>query len=124
MNTSAKGWRKERECRRILEAQGYKCVFKSIRWRWGTLDFAGLFDSVFVRKIVEIEEPKLEWLFISNKYDSSYSKAHYDLIQSFIGEFGIEEGVYQIWVWHKPKWVGRGAQRHWQEAKWEIIPVR
>ena len=25
--------------------------------------------------------------------------------------------------WHKPKWVGRGLKRHWQEAKWQIIPV-
>src|SRR3990167_9312867 len=123
VNKSAKGWRKERECRKILEAQGYKIVFKSIRWRWGTLDFAGLFDTVAVRKIEQNQEPKVEWLFVSNKHATNYRKGYYTLIQAFLGDFGIEEGIYQVWVWHKPKWVGRGVKRHWQEAKWEIIQV-
>ena len=123
VNTAKKGWRKERECRKILEEQGYKIVFKSIRWRWGTLDLAGLFDTLAVRKIVKNHEPKLEWLFISNKHSTNYRKAHYTLIQAFIGEFGIEEGVYEVWVWNKPKWVGRGLNRHWQNARWEVISV-
>ena len=127
VNTVAKGWRKERECRKILEAQGYKIVFKSIRWRWGVLDFANLFDTIAVRKN---QEHKVEWLFVSNKHSTNYRKAHYALIQAFIGDFGIEEGVYQVWVWHKPKWAGRsssskdkGHKRHWKEEKWEVIPV-
>ena len=123
MNTSKKGWRKERECRKILEEQGYKIIFKSIRWRWGTLDLAGLFDTVAVRKIVANGEPKLEWLFVSNKHVSNYRKAHYEVIKAFREAFGVTEGVYVIWVWHKPKWAGRGLQRHWENAKWEIVPV-
>ena len=124
MNTSKKGWHKERECRVILESQEYKIIFKSIRWRWGTLDLAGLFDTVAVRNIVKEQEPMTEWLFVSNKHASNYRKAHYAAIQAFIREFGIEEGLYQVWVWCKPRWAGRGDKKQWQNAKWEIIEVR
>lgn len=123
INTSAKGWKKERECRKLLEEQGWKIVFKSIRWRWGTLDFAGLFDTVAVRLNVINQEPVKEWLFVSNKYDTSNSKAHQTAIKSFKDTFGIEEGVYQVWVWNKPKWIGRGSKRQWQRAKWKIITI-
>ena len=123
VNKSAKGWRKERECRKILEAQGYKVVFKSIRWKWGTLDFAGLFDTVAVRKIEQNQEPKLEWLFVSNKHATNYRKGHYTAIQAFLGEFGIEEGVYQVWVWEKAHWKGKKLNRIWCESQWKIINV-
>src|SRR3990167_2825178 len=123
VNTSVKGWAKERECRKILEVQGYKIVFKSIRWRWGTLDFAGLFDTVAVRKIVQNQEPKLEWLFVSNKHATNYRKAHCTAIQGFKEDFGFEEALFAVYIWHKPKWVGRGKNKHWQQAKWDIIGV-
>ena len=124
MNTVLKGWKKERECRVLLEKQGYKIIFKSIRWKWGTLDLAGLFDTLAVRKVIKNQEPVVEWLFVSNKYDTSYSKAHYTAIQAFIRDFGIEEGLYHIYVWHKPKWAGRGAKKHWQKSQWKIIEVK
>jgi|SRR3990167_6116753 len=123
VNTVAKGWRKERECRKILEAQGYKVVFKSIRWKWGTLDFAGLFDSVFVKSEIINAGHKVTWLYVSNKHYNGYHNAHQAQIKAFKEEFGHEEAIYQVWLWHKPKWVGMGVKRHWQEAKWQIIPI-
>lgn len=124
VNTSAKGWKKEKECRTKLESEGYKCVFKSIRWKWGTLDFAGLFDSVFVKSIIEAGEHKVSWLYVSNKhYTSGYYKPHQALIKAFAEEFGHEEALYQLWLWHKPKWVGRGKDKHWEVARWQVIGI-
>ena len=123
VNKSAKGWRKELECRKLLEAQGYKCVFKSIRWKWGTLDFAGLFDSVFVKSEIANAEHKVTWLYVSNKHYNGYHNAHQAQIKAFKEEFGHEEAIYQVWLWHKPKWAGRGSKKHWEKAKWQIIGV-
>lgn len=123
VNLSKKGWKKERECRKLLQKQGWQVVFKSIRWKYGTLDFAGLFDTVAVRKAISQAEPKLEWLFVSNKHDTSYRKAHLTQIQAFKEAFGIEEGLWQVWIWIKPKWTGRGSKKQWQQAKWQIIEV-
>ena len=123
MNKSAKGWRKERQCRVLLENQGWKCVFKSIRWKWGTLDYAGLFDSVFVKTSIKWDEPQRERLHVSNKHYNGYHKAHQTAIKAFKEDFGLEGDIFQLWIWHKPKWVGRGFKRHWQEAKWQIITI-
>ena len=117
VNTSVKGWKKERECRRILEEQGWVSVFKSIRWRYGTLDFAKLFDSVLVHP------DSKEWLFISNKYDTSYSAKHKQDILDFKDKYSAPRQRYECWVWHRPKYVGRGKDKHFQQAKWEIISV-
>lgn len=123
MNTSKKGWRKERECRRLLEAEGWLIVFKSIRWKWGTLDFAKLFDTVAVRNTITLQEPKLEWLFISNKHFNGRYLPHQEEIKNFKEAYGTEDMVFQLWLWHKPKWVGRGKDKHWQNSKWEIISL-
>ena len=123
MNTSKKGYNKELECRKILEKQGYKIVFKSIRWRWGTLDYAGLFDSIFVRNGVENQEPVKQRLHVSNKHlgDFNYYLPHQATIRAFKEDFGLEGDLFQLWIWNKPRWVGRGVKKHWQKAQWQII---
>ena len=123
VNTNTKGWRKERECRKLLEAQGWKTIFKSIRWRYGTLDMAGLFDSVFVKSEIVNAEHKVTWLFVSNKHFNGYHIKHQALIKAFAEEFGFEEAEYNLWIWHKPKWAGRGVKKHWEEARWQIIKI-
>ena len=123
MNKSRKGYIKELECRKILEAEGWLILFKSVRTRWFTVDFAHLFDTVAVRNTITNQEPVLEWLFVSNKHKSSYSKAHYTAIQAFKEAYGIAEGLYEVWVWNPPKWTGRGANKVWNNAKWEVIKV-
>lgn len=123
INKSAKGWRKEKSCRVLLEKKGWKCVFKSIRWKWGTLDYAGLFDSVFVRNGVENQEPVRQRLHVSNKHfgDYNYYLPHQTAIKAFKEDFGLEGDIFQLWIWHKPHWVGRGAKKHWEKAKWQVI---
>ena len=48
---------------------------------------------------------------------------HQAQIKAFKDEFGHEEAIYQVWLWHKPKWVGRGSKKEWQKAKWQVIEV-
>jgi len=123
VNTNVKGWKKERECRKLLEAQGYKVVFKSIRWRYGTLDFAGLFDSVFVKSIIAEGEHKVTWLFVSNKHFNGYHIKHQALIKAFAEEFGFEEALYEVWIWISPRWKGRGKNKQWNNAEWKILRI-
>jgi len=123
VNTSKKGYRKELFCRKQLEKEGWNVLFKSIRTRFGTLDFAGLFDSVFVKSEIVNAEHKVTWLYVSNKHYNGYHNAHQAQIKAFKDEFGHEEAQYALWLWHKPKWVGRGSKRVWQKAKWEVIPI-
>ena len=122
VNTSAKGWRKERECRKLLEQQGFTIVFKSIRWRWGTLDFAKLFDTVAVKNA----DGEPIWLFVSNKHFQGYFPQHQQAIKDFKLKYGLSQCqhmIFELWLWHKPKWVGKGISRRWQEAKWQIIKI-
>lgn len=123
MNTSAKGWKKERECRVLLEKQGWQCVFKSIRWRYGTLDFARLFDSVFVKFEVENAEPTRKWLFVSNKHFQGYHLQHQQEIKTFKEQFGLEGMQYQLWIWVSPRWTGRQPNKVWNIAKWQVIEL-
>lgn len=119
INTAKKGWRKERACRQILEQQGYNIVFKSIRWRYGTLDFAKLFDIVAIRII----DAHPEWLFISNKHATGGSRhpQHQEAIKAFKNNLSISFMFFELWLWHAPKWRGRGSNRAWHKAKWEVI---
>ena len=125
VNTSAKGWRKERECRKLLEQDGFTIVFKSIRWRYGTLDFAKLFDTVAVKNA----DGEAIWIFISNKhYGSAQTKfpEHQQKIMEFKEKFcpkGCLHMIFELWIWHKPAYSGRGASRRWNNAKWEIIKL-
>lgn len=123
INTSAKGWRKERECRKLLEQEGWNIVFKSIRWKWGTLDFASLFDTIAVK----MDDTTPKWLFISNKhYGSAQTKypQHQSLIREFKSLYGCDNMEMELWLWHKPKWAGRGSNKVWLNARWEIIPIK
>lgn len=120
MNTSRKGWRKELECRKLLQAEGWNIIFKSIRTRWFTVDFAHLFDTVAVHLNID---GKPEWAFISNKHFQGFYPQHQQQIKDFKNLYGFENAMFQLWLWHIPKWVGRSTNKRWQEAKWEIISI-
>lgn len=119
MNTSRKGWKKERECRVLLESEGWKIVFKSIRWRFGTLDFAGLFDTVAVKS----SPSGTQWLFISNKHFNGYHLQHQEAIRQFKQYSGQGNMLFQLWIWRKPQWRGRGENKKWHRATWEVIDI-
>jgi Holliday junction resolvase len=116
-NKSAKGWRKERECRKLLESKGWKIVCKSIRTMWGTYDFANLFDSVAVCPG--------QWLFVSNKHHhggDTYQQ-HRQEIRTFKQLYGVVGMRFELWIWQPSRYTGRGKNREWVRAEWKVIEI-
>jgi len=31
---------------------------------------------------------------------------------------------FELWLWSCARWVGRGRDKHWQEAKWVIKEIK
>ncbi len=118
INTSKKGYRKEYLARLELEKDGWTTLFKSQRIRFGRIDFGELFD------LVAVQGP--QWRFISVKhYSSAQTKypAHQEEIRQFIIKHGLIGMNFELWIWHKPAWRGRGKKKHWEEAHFEKILI-
>jgi hypothetical protein len=77
------------------------------------LDFADLFDVVGVRGTT--------WLFVSCKHHGSGSiYEDIPLIEKFVAAHGNKAyQVYEMWIWNKPMYKGRGSLKHWEPAHWE-----
>tara|TARA_Y100000310_G_C20615858_1_gene780587 strand:- start:202 stop:513 length:312 start_codon:yes stop_codon:yes gene_type:complete len=93
MNKAKKGYRKEYQARKELEKDGWDIVFKSTRNRFGTYDFAGLFDIVAINEI--------NWLFISVKHFNGYYLPHQKEIKKFKEQFGKLGMIFALWLWEK-----------------------
>ena len=122
MNTSKKGYRKELLCRKQLEKAGWAILFKSIRTKWGTIDFGnGLFDTVAV-KIID-DHP--EWLFISNKHKTHGNThlQHQEAIRQFKALKSLSFMRFELWLWCAPRWSGRNPNKVWNGARWEVITI-
>jgi len=117
MNTSKKGYTKEKYCRDELKAEGWSIVFQSVRTRWATYDFGDLFD-------VCAYKDKLR-KFISCKHfgNNNFYQSHQIEIKKFKEEHGYDGESYELWLWSKARYVGRGKNKHWQEAKWIIKKI-
>ncbi len=118
MNRAKKGYRKEYLARLELEKEGWKTLFKSQRIRFGRIDFAELFDIISVKENT--------WRFISVKhYSSAQTKypMHQNQIKEFLSKHGLGGMIFELWLWHKPAWRGRGKNKHWQEAHFEKIKI-
>lgn len=118
MNTSKKGYTKEKRCRDELKAEGWKVPFQSIRTRWATYDFGDLYDVVAYKG----KERK----FISCKHlgaDNRYL-SHQEDIRKFKEEHGLPGESYELWLWDKPRTRGRGANKHFVEGHWEKIIIQ
>ena len=113
MNKAKKGQKKEKLCRDQLQKDGWFVVFKSIRWRFGCIDFANMFDVVAYKG----KERK----FISCKHLNGYYLPHQEDIRRFKETHGLPGEEYSLWLWDRPRWVGRGKNKKWQEAHWHII---
>jgi len=121
MSTVKKGYTKEYLARKELEKEGWNIVFKSVRWRFGTIDFAKLFDIVAIKYY--------KWRFISVKHfgKGNYYKPH----QNDIGHFKIDHAVYgtncgmtfELWLWDKPRWTGRAPNKVWNKGGWKKIVI-
>lgn len=116
MNTSLKGYTKEKACKDSLLADGWIIPFQSIRTRWATYDYADLFDVVAYKG----KERK----FISCKhFGHDYYLKHQQEIRSFLKEHGLPGESYELWMWSKARYRGRGKAKHWEEAAWKIIII-
>ena len=107
MNTSKKGYNKEKKCRDELLADGWIVPFQSVRTRWATYDYADLFDNVFYKG----KNRK----FISLKHfgKSNYYLQHQEEIKAFKKEYGYEGESYELWLHKSPRWEGRGKNKKW-----------
>lgn len=114
VNNVSKGQSKELQCRKELEKDDWVIIFKSIRTRWGSYDLADLFDVVAVKNKYAI------WKFISVKNYASFKNLpqHQEEIKKFKDTFGLEGMQYELWLWKRAKWQGRGLNKVWCKAEW------
>jgi len=117
MNTAKKGYLKEKYARDILIERGFKIVFKSVRFKFGCIDYAELFDIVAVRG--------KEKLHVSNKHfgNSNYHKPHQKEIKAFKKDHGLPTERFELWLWVSPRWVGRGKNKVWQKGNFKVIKL-
>ena len=118
-----KGYGKEKLCRDTLVKEGWTIVFKSVRWRFGTIDFAQLFDVVAVKR----EGIFPSWLFVSCKHlgNSNYYLPHQEEIKRFKENYTCGDGLmrFEVWLWDKPRYQGRGIKKAWKEGGWVKLPL-
>ena len=97
MNTSRKGYLKEKLCRDQLIKEGWTIIFQSVRTRWATYDLADLFD------VVAINNESPIWRFISVKHfgKSNYYLPHQEEIKEFRRKHGLRWMEFELWLWDK-----------------------
>ncbi len=119
MSNVKKGYKKEKRCRDELIKEGWIIIFKSVRWRFGTIDFAKLFD------VVAITDESPIWRFISVKHfgKSNYYLPHQEEIREFKRLHGLEYMDFELWLWDKPRWMGRGKNKIWHPGGWRKITI-
>lgn len=105
VNKSKKGNRKEKIARDMLIEQGWKIMFKSVRWRFGVIDFGQLFDIVAYKGMSR--------RYISCKHAGAGLEWHRKEIRGFKNEHGHDNESYELWTWYSPRWMGRGKNKIW-----------
>jgi Holliday junction resolvase len=117
VETVSKGYRKEKLARDQLRKNGWFVAFKSVRFRFGCVDFAQLFDIVACKGKI--------WLFISVKHlnQGNYYLEHQREIKAFKDVYGFDGMIFQLWLWDKGRYTGRGKNKVWKEAEWNKIEV-
>lgn len=114
INTAKKGWRKEKQCRDELKAEGYSIPFQSIRTRWASYDFADLFDVVAIKG--------KERIYVSCKHRNAgaqHHPVHQEEIRCWKEKHGLLGESFQLWIWNKPRWTGRKPNKVWVEGHWD-----
>jgi Holliday junction resolvase-like predicted endonuclease len=117
MSNVSKGYSKEKLCRDQLKADGWFIVFKSVRWKWGTIDYATLFDVVAYKG----QERK----FISCKHLSNgdHHLPHQASLLAHKQAYGKPGESYEVWLWDKPRWTGRVPNKVWQAGGFRVIVI-
>lgn len=117
MKTTKKGYKKEKLCRDDLQKDNWLVVFKSVRYRFGTVDFAKLFDVVAVKHT--------QWRFISVKHfgKNNFYLQHQDKIREFKEQYGWGAAMFELWLWKSPRWEGRGLEKIWCDGQWLKVVI-
>jgi Holliday junction resolvase len=76
MSAVSKGKAFEKFCADQLQEAGWTILFKSIRVRFGAIDFAGLWDIVAVKRTGSL----VQWLFVQCKSTKMYGKEKQALV--------------------------------------------
>lgn len=102
-----KGYRVEKRARDELVKDGWFITFKSIRYRFGCIDYAKLFD------IVAYKDDKR--LYISCKHfgNSNYYLPHQEEIRQFKQKYGKEGEEYCLWMWKEYQYTDKQVKGEW-----------
>lgn len=116
-NTVRKGYSKEKRCRDELVKDGWFICFKSVRFRFGCIDYAKCFDVVAAKPMMRV--------LISVKHfgNSNNFLQHQEEIKQFKAKYGLVGEIYQLWLWKSPRWQGRGINKKWHEGEWVRITI-
>jgi hypothetical protein len=85
MSSTSKGKRFENFVADQLKQMGYHIAYKSIRMRFGAIDFDGLWDIVAIQREKGIwgvlnPEAKVKWMFVQCKSTRMYGKEKQQLV--------------------------------------------
>jgi hypothetical protein len=131
-SSKKKGQNKELRCQKALEAEGWTVGFRSMTVKFGPiykgLDLFDLFDLLAVRQepMRGFEVPAPHWLFVSVKtYGPGHGRfaEHQRLIQKFKEDYALHNMTFELWLYHKPGYEGRGKKRAYQNGGFERIPL-
>jgi len=116
MNKAKKGYVKEKKVRDELIKDGWFIVFKSVRNRFGCIDFGNLWD------IVAFKSHKR--LYISNKHfgQGNWHKQHQEELKEFKDKYGLPTEEFWLYIWKSPRWEGRGNNKKW--CKGEFLKIQ
>jgi len=117
MNTSHKGYTKEKACRDELVKDGWIIPFQSVRTRWATYDFGDLFD------VVAYKGKMRKYISCKHLGAGNYYLQHQCEIKKFVEQYGLQSESYELWLWDKARWHGRGYKKIWVEARWVVIKI-
>ena len=117
VNKAKKGQRREKAIRDELEKKGWLICFKSIRWRFGCIDFATLFD------VVAFKGKERKYVSCKHASNGSNHLQHQKEIQVFKEEHGFPGESYEFWNWTPGRYRGRGANKIWHQPKWDKVII-
>jgi len=117
VNKAKKGQHREYLARKELEADGWFIVFKSIRNRFGCIDFANLFDIVAYKG--------QDRLYISCKHfgQGNYHQQHQTEIREFKAKYGKANESYELWLWCERRWKGKGKDKKNIKAHRKVVII-
>jgi hypothetical protein len=122
-NTKKLGQKKELLCANELKKRGWFIAFRSTTVKrgpfWVGLDFGDCVDVVALTR--RTEHCASVWKFVSCTFASHRSEKIAALTEFALEFGGICGHEFEVWVWHKGKWSGRGSNKHFEPAHWEVV---